>query len=257
MARSLLAFCLLWSLGCGPLSSSAESPESPPGFELKSGNRVLGVRAQTADEAYSYVVDQLGDMEFYQANGYDVVLPDHPAFGREASSPGSAEVFASEVYQAAELEQAVKILAEESVNLKQALEWFAANSATEGFRSFDRYEVILTLYGPGGSYDPETGTIVLFTTSDGKFKGGGGPHTIVHEMMHLAVEEGLVRRFGLSHWEKERLVDLLVQRDFSESLPDYKLQSLGEKALDPYVANVPLARVAEALERYTSDSQTR
>lgn len=87
-----------------------------------------------------------------------------------------------------------------------------------GFDKFERYQVRMTLYGSSRSFDPDTATIVLFTTNEGSFKGGGGVHTIVHEMMHLAVETGLVQRFGLSHWEKERLVDLLVQREFANVL---------------------------------------
>ena len=244
---------------CGPMSfcAAADSPGDALGFELKIGGRVLSVRAQTEDEAYEYLMRVLEDMEFYRANGYDVALPDHQAFAPETKPRGSAEVFASEVYEAAEFEKAIEILAADSAILLEALEWFAATTGIEGFRPFDRYEVTLTLYGPGGSFDPENGGIVLFATPDGRFKGGGGAVTIIHEMMHLAVDEGLVRRFGLSHWGKERLVDLLVQREFSESLPDYKLQSRGEKALDPYLAHMPLARIAEALERYQSDSRKR
>ncbi|MEM6274929.1 MAG: hypothetical protein AAF735_06780 [Myxococcota bacterium] len=108
----------------------------------------------------------------------------------------------------------------------------------------------MTLYGSGGSFDPNTGTIVLFTTREGSFKGGGGVHTIVHEMMHLAVETGLVQRFGLSHWEKERLVDLLVQREFPSVRPDYTPQSQGDRRIDTVVKRSRLDELSKSLERY-------
>lgn len=191
-------------------------------------------------------------MEFFRANDYDVALPDHSAFVPEANPPGSLETFTREVYDVAEFARAMETLSGDREILSQALDWFAAAAKLDGFRAYDQVEVTLTLYGPGGSFDPETGTIVLFTTPDGHFKGGGGAHTIVHEMMHLAVEDGLVQRFGLSHWEKERLVDLLVQREFVGSLPDYSLQSGGEENLDRFLEGVPLEQVSRALERYRS-----
>ncbi|MEM6793294.1 MAG: hypothetical protein AAF725_04900 [Acidobacteriota bacterium] len=250
--RVLIRGLIALLLGGASLPSSADSPGAPTGFELTSGERTLIVRAQTADEAHSYVAGLLDDMDFFRANGYQVALPNHPAFAADSRSPGSAEVFAAEVYREAEFGSALEILEESRGTLQKALEWFEATSALEGFRAFERYKVTLTLYGPGGSYNPETGTIVLFTTPDGRFKGGGGAHTVIHEMMHLAIEEGFVQRFGLSHWEKERLVDLLVKREFSDLLPDYRLQNLGEKALDPHVQDVLLGELAEALDGYAS-----
>ncbi|MEM8932633.1 MAG: hypothetical protein AAGE94_15730 [Acidobacteriota bacterium] len=255
MERSNAPCWILWLLMAltATIAHAEAAPAACAGFELRSGDHALVVRAQTADEAYGYLVRTLGDMEFFRANGYDVALPDHPAFAPDAPSIGSAEVFAAEVYDATIFERAIAVLTADREILSAALEWFATKTVgVEGFRAFDRYEVTLTLYGPGGSYDPDTGGIVLFTTPDGRFKGGGGTYTIVHEMMHLAVEEGLVQRFGLGHWETERLVDLLVQREFSDTLIDYRLQSQGDAALDAVVADTPLVGMAQALEHFVS-----
>lgn len=37
------------------------------------------------------------------------------------------------------------------------------------FRLFDTYKIIFTLYGTGGSYDPDKGTISLLTNREGDF----------------------------------------------------------------------------------------
>ncbi|MEM1180951.1 MAG: hypothetical protein AAGM22_21605 [Acidobacteriota bacterium] len=237
--------------------STAEQAEPLRNLTVESGGKVLEIRPQTPEEAYAYLAGLHRDMDFFKANGYDVALPNHPAFAADAESLGSVELFADEVYRLSAFETALGVLAEKSSTLRDALAAYESFEGLEGFRSFDRYRVTLTLYGPGGSYHPDSGGIVLLTTPDGRFKGGGGVHTIVHEMMHLAVEDGLVQRFGLSHWEKERLVDFLVKREFRELLPNYELQSSGADALGPYLAEAPISAVADALRRYRADRESQ
>ena len=44
----------------------------------------------------------------------------------------------------------------------------------------------LTLYGPGGSYNPQEGSIILMITKEGTFKQSLDPaETIVHEIVHI------------------------------------------------------------------------
>lgn len=188
-------------------------------------------------------------MDFYRANGYQVSLPAHPDFDASASI-GDLQLFRRDVYQPRAFEAALTSLAEGRETLERIIGWFDRARDTADFRVLDRYTVELTLYGPGGSYDAAGGNIVLWTTEHGQFKGGGGLHTIAHEMMHIAVEDGLVQRFGLSHWEKERLVDLLTRRELGDLLPSYELQPQGVAELDAYVADTPLSELSEALQRY-------
>ncbi len=41
-------------------------------------------------------------------------------------------------------------------------------------------------------------------------------HTPVHELVHIGIEEIIVQRFKLSHWEKERTVDLVTSKMFGQ-----------------------------------------
>lgn len=189
-------------------------------------------------------------MPFFRQNNYEVALPAHQAFAPDRPSYGSQSLFESEVYLEEDFAKAIQVIQQDAAILRGALEWFSAVEPVDDLRHYGRYEVRLTLYGPGGSYDPETGVITLLTTRTGTFKGGGGVHTIVHEMMHLVLEE-LVQKFGLTHWEKERLVDFMVQRELGGLLPDAVLQPQGEAGLDPYLQSVPLEGLASALMRYT------
>lgn len=241
----------LWLLlnvaGAGDMVDSASSHSLA--FEVASNSTTLIVRPQSPEEAYQYLSNTLDQMSFFDANNYAVALPNHPDF-RASNKTGSLKQFVEEVYQAEDFEPALKVLNKDRSVLQRALQWFSANKHEDNFHVPEQYTVVLTLYGPGGSYDPSIGTITLFTTPDGLFKGGGGTHTIIHEMMHIAVEEGLVQQFGLSHWEKERLVDVLTQRELGHLLPDYQLQSQGVAEMGEAIRDAPISELATAVEAY-------
>lgn len=104
------------------------------------------------------------------------------------------------------------------------------------FNTFDRYKVIFTLYGTGGSYDPDQGTITLLTTKDGRFMNYKNPaNTIIHEITHMGMEYSIVQRYKLSHGNKERIVDTFVFLMFKDQLPDYRIQNMGDPKIDTYL----------------------
>ena len=51
--------------------------------------------------------------------------------------------------------------------------------------------------------------IIMMTRKDGTFKEPNPAHTAVHEMVHMGIEEDIVKQYGLSQGEKERMVDLI------------------------------------------------
>ena len=67
----------------------------------------------------------------------------------------------------------------------------------------DTLEIYLTKYGTGGSYNLPN--IVIKNISHSK----SGVKTIFHEIIHLMIEP-LVKKFGVNQWEKERIVDLIL-----------------------------------------------
>ncbi len=62
--------------------------------------------------------------------------------------------------------------------------------------------VYLTTYGVGGSYNlPNT---VIFNINNTR-----GYKTIIHEIIHLLIENQIIK-YNVQHWEKERIVDLIL-----------------------------------------------
>lgn len=104
------------------------------------------------------------------------------------------------------------------------------------FNMFGKYRIIFTLYGTGGSYDPDDGTITLLTNKNGDFMNYKNPaNTIIHEITHMGMEYSIVRKYNVSHGLKERIVDTFVYLLFKEKLPEYKIQNMGDKKIDRYL----------------------
>ena len=80
-----------------------------------------------------------------------------------------------------------------------------------GFKIFDNYKIILTYYGPGGSYH----------------------YKIFHEAIHIGIEKNIIRKYNLSQQQKESIVDAMCSR----YLPNYAetgLQDITKKDLGLY-----------------------
>jgi len=107
---------------------------------------------------------------------------------------------------------------------------------TWNFKKFDVYQVNLTLYGPGGSYHPHDGSILIYTTVDGAFKNNDNPsNIIIHEVTHIGIEESIISTYHVPHTMKERIVDTFVALHFGKDLPNYRIQSMGETRTDEYL----------------------
>lgn len=209
------------------------------------GQHTLEARAASCTEEVDYLGMNLRDISFFDQNGYTVAWPSdtamtpimaHAREGHFTDADAQSlsllmhqRVYNPNHYQAGlqRLSQALP-LADSALQLMRRFESW-------GFVMFDSYTVLLTLYGPGGSYDNHTGQIVMLATPTGGFKGYANPaNTLIHELFHIGIEEPVVRKYGLSHQQKERLVDLFVKVWFGEVLPEYRLQGFGDSRLDPY-----------------------
>jgi len=114
------------------------------------------------------------------------------------------------------------------------------------FKIFPHYEIRLTKFGIGGDYFPSYGAfdgkfrsapgkikplkdnraIILLKLNDKNYFSREPLEVIIHEIIHLGIEESIVRKFNLNHTEKEKLVDNICFFEFSQLLPNYKCQNL-------------------------------
>ena len=78
------------------------------------------------------------------------------------------------------------------------------------FKLLDKYKIILTRYGSGGSYNSVAGEVILNIERRPPDQLMG---TIAHEIVHIGIQD-FINKYEIKHWFKERLVDLIGQRYF-------------------------------------------
>lgn len=90
--------------------------------------------------------------------------------------------------------------------------WARKPSSLKSLKLLPAYTVLLTRYGTGGSYIIPNIIILNIRNKDcRKFAA-----TIFHEIIHLAIEP-FIQKHPITHWEKERLVDIIFKKLLPET----------------------------------------
>ncbi len=142
------------------------------------------------------VLYTLHKYEWYQKQGYKVFLPD----GVDVeSTKEDIHRKIQKVYDFSEYHEKGKRIEQNFSNYSQLF----GNALTKVFEILpEEIELVLTRYGVGGSYRlPST---VLFN-----IQYTIGVENLFHEVVHLCIEP-YIKKYAVSHWEKERVVDLIL-----------------------------------------------
>lgn len=219
----------------------------------------LIIRPQSPQEEMDYLWSILKRMSFFREHGYSVEIPDHQEFKKlaqisldfnVADKETVKNIFIKECYDSSFYNAGIAVLEAEKPNIKKIFPILLEFNRKWGFKIFPQYVIALTRYGPGGSYDASSGKVIMMTTRDGKFKKSYPAHTPAHEMIHIGIEENIVKRFRLTHEEKERLVDLIILNKFCNLLQEYRSQQIGNSKIDQYITNQTLDDLPSAIKRY-------
>lgn len=211
-----------------------------------SQNRI-SINIPTAASEAEYVWHTMQDIRFFDENGYQVSLPEGPliqelldkarAESLEDADYERLKAFVEDsVYNEADYQKGFEKIEHELELINTMVNEIDATNYAWDFNIFDTYQVNLTLYGPGGSYDPEEGSLLIFTTVEGKFKQHDNPaYTIIHEITHIGIEDGIISKYDVPHALKERIVDTFVLLNFGQYLPEYRIQDMGDVRTDQYL----------------------
>ncbi|MEM1120092.1 MAG: hypothetical protein AAGJ18_06555 [Bacteroidota bacterium] len=208
------------------------------------------VNIPTAQSETAYIWQNLRDIAFFEQNNYQLSLPEGALIEalKQKSKAGTLSdddytqleafmidsIYKASAYQAgfAKIEQEIDLL-------NKMIEQINPANFGWPFKKFDTYQVNLTLYGPGGSYNPDEGSLLIFTTPKGQFKNYENPaNTIIHEIVHIGIENSIIGKYNVPHTLKERIVDTFVQLHFGQYLPHYRIQEMGENRSDKYLKKV-------------------
>ncbi|MFK7771411.1 MAG: hypothetical protein AB8F94_04695 [Saprospiraceae bacterium] len=211
-------------------------------------NNIL-VMVPTIEQEATSIWRTINDIDFLKKQGYKINLPENDLiqslieksengkFGNE-DFPEIYNLLESNVYKKNNYQLALKkVMSQKKLinNLINQLYDSKKNWNWE-FKTFENYNVVFTLYGTGGSYDPDLGTITLFTTIEGDFMNYDKPtNTIIHEIIHMGIEQSIVQKYNLAHGMKERIVDIITYTMFKDFLPEYSIQKMGDPKIDKYL----------------------
>jgi hypothetical protein len=148
----------------------------------------------------------LKKLQWFKENGYDVGLP-------QGLSPMADE---STISDAVSREYVESEYEKYSQMIKNKWQDYISKIETVGrdlpFQLKNEYTIFLTKYGTAGSYFAEEAKIVVNMIKRDEASVLG---TVIHEITHIGIEY-LIQKYNVSHWKKERLVDLICEKYFSD-----------------------------------------
>lgn len=162
----------------------------------------------SVDFEVDMVFNTLQKIEWYKEKGYKLTLP-FGIFteGTETLNKESIKEAVTKEYN----EEYYKEISEDILDKWQEIgEDFLDKFSDISIKPLEEYVVFITKYGVGGSYNLP-GKIII---NVGLMNNKRHIEVIIHEIIHLMIEH-LIQKYKISHWTKERIVDLI----FSKILP--------------------------------------
>ena len=223
----------------------------------------IRVNIPSATAETEYIWWTLQETRFFEEYGYTVSLPDGALIDQlKEKSKGSTltdedyeqleRYVRDSIYNEEDYQLGYKKILKEVQLLNRMINCLDTTNYPWDFRIFNPYTVNLTLYGPGGSYNPDEGSILVYTTPSGQFKGYENPaNIIIHEAVHIGIETSIILKYNVPHALKERIVDTFVSLHFGQYLPQYNIQNMGDTRSDEHLKTISdltrLDRIVEEL----------
>lgn len=239
------------------------------GIQFASSDQAKFVaRIPSARDEANNIWNQLKNIHFYYDNGYNPSFPNDGMINSLIDKSYNGKLsdtdydyllaaFGSRIYKEEDYSNGYKIVHDRIGFGNSVIPVFEHLKSKWGFFIPNQYTIMLTLYGTGGSYDPKKGMIFLKTTREGHFARSSNPlNTVIHEAVHIGIENIIAKRFDLSQWTKERIVDQLMVHYFLDLCPDYEMQPNRETAIDR-IFNDPNVwdNLPRAIEQYLQSNE--
>lgn len=181
------------------------------------------------------------------------------------------DTFAKNIYNPDDYVPIIQKLDEYVPLIQKVDEKFKALNQSWGFKIYDQYKIEINYYGAGGQYSSETGQVVLGATAGINFPDDRVPPRIIHEMIHLGIEDLIIcpngdrRHPAVLQEEKERIVDNLCiyamdgivesrrMRDKNGNLTAYQPIAECASYMDQVVGKQPENNLVEAVRDFIND----
>ncbi|MEI6267114.1 MAG: hypothetical protein WCP14_04480 [bacterium] len=153
----------------------------------------------TLEREFKRVEDTFKRKDFFIKNGYQPRFPDGINFDNFDLSKAKKQVETE--FDETAAKKVEKHITDGWNTSQEKVEAFLENLP---YKKPKKLNIVLTHYGMGGSYNLP-GTIVLNLRNYNDLT-----QVVVHELVHIVIEQPVVEKYKLSQWEKESLVDYLL-----------------------------------------------
>ncbi len=136
------------------------------------------IRAPNANEEFDRLIYVLKQAHFYRENGYTFTIPNENIFVKLSDkSPNLDNVdwtpikkyFIENVYDKSFFEKGISELESVRELIESSLTTLVDFHNKWGFVLFDKYQIVLTRYGPGGSYKSKEGLVIVVVNEKWKY----------------------------------------------------------------------------------------
>lgn len=204
------------------------------------GIEKLLVYSMNAQQQFTYFLNVIKCIPFFKQYNYNVILPDHSSFNSLYKNPELLDtinkeslfpIFEKEIYISINTTPLETILTENKEIILSFFEKLKILHHNWNFLICNEYAVIPVIWSPGGTYEYDStnnsASILIKTDENGipssKYKST--LETICHEIVHIGIEDCIVKKLHLSHSDKECTVDMIMSIYLHDLFPSYKLQT--------------------------------
>ncbi|HEU64281.1 MAG: hypothetical protein KR126chlam4_00411 [Candidatus Anoxychlamydiales bacterium] len=226
-------------------------------------NTKIIIRPESKEEGFNDLKYFINNLKSYKKNGYKITLPNSISLKNLYNNPNLLSkneqlyrsIFYKKIYDLSlYLKDFKEIFLAQNI-LEKAAEKLQILNKNWGFKIFEKYEIVLSLSGSDVRYNIEKKQIFYLATPKDLKKTIPCYETIIHEMVHIGIDQIIVGKYNLNHLEKERLVDLICMIYLKDLLPNYTEQDIKDNPIDEFIDensildNLPLA-IAKFVEKY-------
>ena len=196
---------------------------------------MFSVSIPTVEEEAQQLVNVLNRYKWFMDNGYTISLPNTPLIetlknkllaGNSLTSLEENQVreqFKNEIYRESDYQNAFTAIGNVLRTADSQIPELRRYETAWHFFIPRRYNIRLTMYSPGGQYNPNNGDITILATRS--LDRDRLLQTVLHEAIHIGIENIIIQKFNVPHWTKERIVDQFASRQFRSVLPNYWMQT--------------------------------
>lgn len=165
-------------------------------------------------------------MDFYEKNKYIPILPD--SINKNSDDKTIEFKVKKDWNKSAYMDTIDNINSEWSKISIKLIE----NIKETGLKLHKSYDVFLTKYGVGGSYNTPNIIVLNIFKSNGQKKNGRElVKTIAHEIIHLTIDVFIIKN-NIKHWDKEAIVSKFLSKLLPEIEQEIFIQNKNDELIN-------------------------